>query len=194
MLKIPRTRQHQLKMKKIITHVAIISLLFQITTPLIVNTKVTEVFSQHAKIIYEVSPPFIHITFINTKDGYLALSFGDKMCPGDIVIVSYDRSPRIIDGFCRYNLRDTKPDYAYGGKNNWEILNHEREKGQGWKIETRRPLTTGDGGKLDKQFSRSQGLKWLSWAYHDSESNFRKFDPSDNGSTKVAQVRQQFDL
>lgn len=115
-----------------ISHIFFILLLLALISrhkPLLANTKVTEVFTKTAKIVYEVDPPFLKVTFVNLKDGYLALSFKDKLCPGDIVIVSYDRSPKIIDGFCKYHLRDTKPDYVYGGKNNWEILSFDREKG-----------------------------------------------------------------
>jgi hypothetical protein len=95
--------------------------------------------------------PFIHVEFINQTDGYLAISFTNSMCPGDVVVLSYDRTPKVIDGFCRYNLRDTKPDYVFGGKNNWEIVKSEKHKGgHGWAIEAKRALETGDGPKLDK--------------------------------------------
>lgn len=57
------------------------------------------------------------MNFTNTLDGYLAVGFEDKLCPGDVIVLSYDRVPKILDGYCKRYLRDYKSDYIYGGKN-----------------------------------------------------------------------------
>jgi hypothetical protein len=102
--------------KKVIIPLFVLILLLNHTNQnLVVNTEVLEVFSNHAKIKYDIKIPYIYVEFINLQDGYLAINFSSSLCPGDIIIVSYGRTPKIIDGYCRNNLRDTKPDYVYGG-------------------------------------------------------------------------------
>ncbi len=163
--------------------------------PIILNTEILEIFSESAKIKYIITPPFIKVTFTTTKEGYFALSFADKMCPGDVIILTFDRTPKILDGYCKGHLRDTKPDYVYGGQSDWEIVESSKKPDiKGWTIVAKRPLQTRDGRHLDKQFVGEKGLSWISWAIHDTMSDYQKFDPWEEGSSRTAQVRQTFNL
>lgn len=154
---------------------------------------IVEIFDKKAKITYNVDGPFITIKFTSLNNGYLAISFGNKMCPGDVIIVSHERSPKILDSYCKRHLSDAKEDYIFGGKNSWEILSSKKEKGKGYVIEARRMLVTGDG-RLDHQFVRDGNqAKFISWAYSEEEHDFR-VDCDHSGVSSLAKIYQEFDL
>ena len=175
--------------KEFLKVVAITTLARSGYSSLILHTEVVEVFQDYAKMQYKISPPFITANFTSTLDGFLVVGFEDKLCPGDVIILSYDRVPKIVDAYCNRYFRDSKPDYVYGGKNDWEILSHKKLPNQGWWIQVRRSLTTTDKPPLDFQFTKKKGLHWLSWAAHATQSDYSKFDSSFEGSTRAAQTR-----
>ena len=105
---------------------------------------------------------FFHLEIEHAFDGYVAVSFNKELCSGDLVIFSFDRIPKVLDGYCWKKLKDFKEDMFLGGRNDWEIVSYSRNKelGRGWKIEAKRSFLTRDK-KMDYQIKNS-GLDYIS--------------------------------
>ena len=193
-----REKTHQNTKLKLSALMAILSVLAApVRSGYPIGTKISEPIDENILIEYIYEPKLYSLKFTirNKKDGFLALGFNKKnkrLCPGDVVIISYKRIPKIVDGYCKKTLKDALPDSAYNGKNDWKIVKSSRETGRGWLIEARRSLFTADKRGLDTDLSKS--IRNIVYAYHNFESDYKVDKVSKEGFIAGAKYKQTFEL